>query len=215
MRGRRAELHCAYDRTMAAAGRNHGSLHGSAPDRSPFALLVLDMISDFRFEGGDAIARATLPVARRIARLAERARRARVPVIFVNDNLGRWRSDLTAIVRHCARAGSKGAAILEVLEPQRQDYGILKPKHSGFFATPLATLLEYLGARTLVLTGTSTHQCVLFTANDAYVRDYRLWIPADCVASKTRAQTRLAARYFRSVLGADMRPSSRVRFVKK
>ena len=106
----------AYDRNMAAAGRKHESLHGSAPDRSPFALLVLDMISDFRFEGGDAIARATLPVARRIARLAERARRARVPVIFVNDNLGRWRSDLPAIVRHCARAGSKGAAILDVLE---------------------------------------------------------------------------------------------------
>ena len=200
---------------MAAVGSFHGSLHGSAPDRSPFALLVLDMISDFGFEGGAAIARAALPVARRIARLAERARRARVPVIFVNDNLGRWRSDLPSIVRHCSRAGSRGAAILECLEPQRQDYGILKPKHSGFFATPLATLLEYLGARTLVLTGASTHQCVLFTANDAYVRDYRLWIPADCVASKTRAQTRLASRYFRSVLGANMRPSIRIRFARK
>ena len=200
---------------MAAGGRNHRSLHGSAPDRSPFALLVLDMISDFRFEDGAAIARAALPVARRIARLAERARRAKVPVVFVNDNLGRWRSDLPAIVRHCARAGSKGAAILDLLEPQRQDYGILKPKHSGFFATPLATLLEYLGAKTLVLTGASTQQCVLFTANDAYVRDYRLWIPADCVASKTRAQTHLASRYFRSVLGADMRPSGKVRFSQK
>ncbi|HEU4517510.1 MAG TPA: isochorismatase family cysteine hydrolase [Steroidobacteraceae bacterium] len=200
---------------MAAVGRYHRSLHGSAPDRSPFALLILDMIADFGFEGGAAIARAALPVARRIARLAERARRARVPVIFVNDNLGRWRSDLPSIVRHCSRAGSRGAAILECLEPQRQDYGILKPKHSGFFATPLATLLEYLGARTLVLTGASTHQCVLFTANDAYVRDYRLWIPADCVASKTRAQTRLASRYFRSVLGANMRPSIRIRFARK
>jgi nicotinamidase-related amidase len=200
---------------MAAVGTNRGNLHGSAPDRSPFALLVLDMVSDFRFEDGAAIARAALPVARRIARLAVRARRARVPVIFVNDNLGRWRSDFPAIVRHCARADSRGAALLAVLEPQRQDYGILKPKHSGFYATPLATLLEYLGAKTLVLTGASTHQCVLFTANDAYVRDYRLWIPADCVASKTRAQTRLAASYFRSVLGADMRPSTRIRFAKK
>ena len=215
MRRRRADSQCAYDRTMAAAGRNRRNLHGSAPDRSPFALLVLDMISDFRFEGGGAIARAALPVARRIARLAERARQSAVPVIFVNDNLGRWRSDFPAVVRHCSRAGSKGAAILELLEPKRQDYGILKPKHSGFFATPLATLLEYLGARTLVLTGASTQQCVLFTANDAYVRDYRLWIPADCVASKTRAQTRLASRYFRSVLGADMRTSNRIRFAKK
>ena len=200
---------------MAAVGMKRANLHGSAPDRSPFALLILDMVSDFRFEDGAAIARAALPVARRIARLAGRARKSRVPVIFVNDNLGRWRSDFPAIVRHCARAGSRGAPLLAVLEPQRQDYGILKPKHSGFYATPLATLLEYLGAKTLVLTGASTHQCVLFTANDAYVRDYRLWIPADCVASKTRSQTRLAARYFRSVLGADMRPSTRIRFAKK
>ena len=200
---------------MAAVGMKRANLHGSAPDRSPFALLILDMVSDFRFEDGAAIARAALPVARRIARLAGRARKARVPVIFVNDNLGRWRSDFPAIVRHCARADSRGAPLLAVLEPQRQDYGILKPKHSGFYATPLATLLEYLGAKTLVLTGASTHQCVLFTANDAYVRDYRLWIPADCVASKTRSQTRLAARYFRSVLGADMRPSTRIRFAKK
>jgi nicotinamidase-related amidase len=203
------------DARVAAAGTKHGSLHGSAPDRSPVALLILDMISDFRFEGGAAIARAALPVARQIARLADRARGVRVPVIFVNDNLGRWRSDFPAIVRHCARADSKGAGLVAVLEPQRQDYGILKPKHSGFYATPLATLLEYLGARTLVLTGASMHQCVLFTANDAYVRDYRLWIPADCVASRTRAQTRLASRYFRSVLGADMRPSRRIRFGKR
>ena len=70
-----------------------------------------------------------------------------------------------------------------------------------------AVLLEYLGARTLVLTGASTHQCVLFTANDAYVRDYRLWIPSDCVASKTRAQTRLASRYFRSGRGGTGIPS--------
>jgi nicotinamidase-related amidase len=200
---------------MKPVGKVRGSLHGSAPDRAPIAMLVLDMVSDFEFPGGAAIARAALPVARRIARLAGRARRARIPVIFVNDNLGRWRSDFPGIIRHCSRTGSRGAALLEVLEPQRQDYGVLKPKHSGFFGTPLATLLEYLGAKTLLLTGTSMHQCVLFTANDAYVRDYRLWIPVDCVASQTRAQTRLASRYFREVLGADMRPSGRIQFARK
>jgi nicotinamidase-related amidase len=200
---------------MTPSRKDHASLHGSAPDRSATALLVLDMVSDFRFEGGAAVARAALPAARRIGRLADRARRAGVPVIYVNDNLGRWRSDFPAIVRHCGRAGSRGEAVLAEIEPRRQDYAILKPKHSGFFATPLDTLLEYLGARTLVLTGATMHQCVLFTANDAYVRDYRLWIPADCVASSTRAQTRLASQYFRRVLGADLRPSGRVRFRRK
>jgi nicotinamidase-related amidase len=200
---------------MATSGKSRSSLHGSAPDRSPVAVLVIDMISDFAFPGGADVARAALPVARRIARLAGRARQAKAPVVFVNDNLGRWRSDFPSILRHCSRADSRGAAVAELLEPGRQDYVILKPKHSGFYATPLATLLEYLGTRTLVLTGASMHQCVLFTANDAYVRDYRLRIPRDCVASATPAQARLAARYFRSVLGADLRPSTALRFGRK
>lgn len=177
--------------------------------------MVLDMISDFTFRGGGAVARAALKVARPIRKLAGRARAAGVPVIFVNDNPLRWRSDFPGLLRYCARAGSLGAPILEILDPQPRDYAVLKPKHSGFFATPLATLLEHLGASTLVLTGSAMHQCVLFTANDAYVRDYRLRIPGDCVASSTTAQRRLAARYFRAVLGADLRPSVRIRFPKQ
>jgi len=197
---------------MAAQGSSGRSLHGAAPDRSPVALLILVLVSDFRFPGGAALARAALPVARRIGRLAGRARRAGVPVIFVNDNLDRWRSDFPGLLRRCSRAGSRGAPVIEALAPQDRDYAILKPRHSGFYATPLATLLEYLGTRKLVLTGASMHQCILFTANDAYVREYKLSIPADCVASVTSAQRQLAARYFRSVLGADMRRSTRIRF---
>ena len=71
----------------------------------------------------------------------------------------------------------KGAPIVDILAPQPRDYCVLKPKHSGFFATALATLLEYIGVERLVLTGVATHQCVLFTANDAYVRDFKLHIP--------------------------------------
>lgn len=200
---------------MAASGKSRNTLHGGAPDRSPTALLVLDMISDFGFAGGAGVARAALRIAGRIALLAARARGARVPVIFVNDNRGRWRSDFPGLVRHCARAGSRGAAIVEILSPQPRDYAVLKPKHSGFYATPLGTLLEYLGARSLVLTGTSMHQCVLFTANDAYVRDFSLQIPRDCVAARTAAQARLAARHFRGVLGADMQPSGSLRFRRR
>lgn len=195
--------------------RGRSSPNGAAPDRSAVALLVLDMVSDFSFPGGAAMARAALPVARRIGRLADRARKAGVPIIYVNDNLGRWRSDFPGLVRHCRRDGSRGAPILDEIAPEPRDYAVLKLRHSGFFATPLATLLEYLGARTLVLTGAAMHQCVLFTANDAYVREYRLWIPRDCVASATQAQKRLAARYFRSVLGADMRPSGKARFPRR
>jgi nicotinamidase-related amidase len=190
--------------------RNH-DLHGAAPDDAPLALLILDMISDFSFDRGAALARAAVPVARRIARLRARADDAGVPVIYVNDSRGRWRSDFTAVVGAALHEGSRGAAIAQLLAPRAGDYCILKPKHSGFYATPLATLLEHLGSRRLILTGAASHQCVLFTANDAYIRDLGLSIPRDCVAAESAASSRLAFEYFRRVLGADLRPSGRLR----
>ena len=180
-------------------------------DRRPTtALLILDMFSDFAFEGGDELLRAATPVARRILQLKQRAFAAGVPTIYVNDHGGRWRADFDGLLRRCARRGRPGAAIARLLRPARDDYRLLKPRHSGFFATALDSLLGHLGVRTLLLTGTTSHQCVLFTANDAYVRELALVIPRDCIAARRPADTQLALRYFRTVLGADVRESSRV-----
>lgn len=76
-------------------------LHGNAPDRSEIALVLIDVINDLEFEGGEKLFRSAVPVAKNIARLKERAHRAGVPVIYVNDNFGRWRSDFKRIVTHC------------------------------------------------------------------------------------------------------------------
>jgi nicotinamidase-related amidase len=189
----------------------HKDPKGIAPDRSATALIVLDMISDFDFEDGERIARRSEPIAERILRLKRRARRAGVPAIYVNDCAGRWRSDFPSYVRHCAAKTSRGRKIVELLAPEPDDYCVLKPKHSGFFQTALESLLSLIGAERLILTGVSSHQCVLFTANDAYVRDLGLAIPRDCIAARAPAETRLALRYFDSVLGADLRPSTAMR----
>ncbi len=180
--------------------------HRLVPDRSTTALLILDLISDFAFQDGEKVARAALPVANRIAQLRLRAKAAGIPVIYVNDAKGRWRSDFPGLVRHCGRASSLGAPIVRAIAPDDTDYCILKPKHSGFFATPLDTVLQYLGARRIILTGVSSHQCVLFTANDAHVRDLELAIPRDCVSARKPEETRLALQYFKAVLDADVRP---------
>jgi nicotinamidase-related amidase len=195
--------------------RNENDPNGLVPDRAETVLAILDLISDFSFEGGDEVARAALPVARRIARLKARAKRAGVPTIYVNDALGRWRSDFPGMVRHCLRESGRGRPVVETIAPEPEDYCVLKPKHSGFFATPLDTVLQRLGAKRLILTGVSSNQCVLFTANDAYVRDLELRIPHDCISARTPADTRLAIRYFTSVLGANVSPSTRLRLPAK
>ncbi len=196
------------------ARKRNPDLDGVAPDKGHDALLILDMISDYEFPNGPQVLRSALRIANRIVRLRERATSATVPVIYVNDNKGRWRSNFREQYEQSVSSRSRGAPIAAMLRPRGSDYIILKPRHSGFFATPLATLLEHLGARRLILTGISSHQCVLFTATDAYVRDFKLAIPRDCIASENTAMDKLAQRYLKQVLGASLMQSTQLRFVR-
>lgn len=187
-----------------------GDLHGSAPDDSPLALLIIDMINAFDFDGADRMLPRAVDAAKRIARLKERARQAGVPAVYANDNFGRWRSDFRQILDHVL--DSPGREIARLLQPRPEDYFVLKPKHSGFQFTTLDVLLEHLGARTLVLTGVAGDFCVLFTAHDAYMRDYRLVVPGDCIASLTEAKDRAALAHMADVTKADVRASAEIDF---
>ncbi len=170
------------------------------------AILLIDVINDLEFPEGEQLLRFAVPMAGQIAKLKEQARRARLPVIYVNDNFGKWRSNLNAQVEHCLDDDVRGRPVVELLQPDEDDYFVLKPKHSGFFSTTLDVLLEYLGAKTLVLTGMAANICVLFTANDAYMRDFHLVVPADCVASNTEEENRYALEQMHKLLQADIRP---------
>lgn len=189
------------------------TLHGSAPDENETAVVILDLISDFEFENGSKLARAAQRIAGNVARLSARAREAGVPIIYLNDNRGRWRSDRSELIARCSRPGSLGRALVQRLAPADEDYFIFKPKHSGFFATPLAALLEHLGTRTLVLTGVTTEQCVLFTAIDAYVRDYEIVVPRDCVAGLKHSNVTL--KFIGDILRAKTGASSRLHLPKR
>jgi nicotinamidase-related amidase len=89
---------------------------------------------------------------------------------------------------------------------------VLKPKHSGFQHTTLEVLLSHLGCETLILTGVAGNFCVLFTAHDAYMRDFHLVVPRDCIASATEAHDRYALQHMAEVIKADTRPSPEVDF---
>lgn len=185
-------------------------LHGSAPDRSRVALLVIDAINDFAFEEAGPVLAGALPMARRIRRLKQAARRVGIPTVYVNDNFGRWRSDFRTLIAHCLRPRARGRAVTRLLRPDRRDYFVLKPTHSGFYSTTLQLLLEHLEARTLILTGLLVDSCVLFTAQDAFVRGYRVVVPEDCVAARTAEDRRRALAQMRRGLQADTRGSGEI-----
>lgn len=104
----------------------------------------------------------------------------------------------------------RGQKVVEVLKPRRHDYFVLKAKHSAFYSTTLDLLLQYLGVETLILTGFTGDICILFTANDAYIRDYRLVIPSDCVVSEDNTENQRALKYMQRVVDADITRSAQL-----
>jgi nicotinamidase-related amidase len=168
---------------------------------------LIDVINDLEFPEGDQLVEHALPMARKIAFLKKRAREVGMPVVYVNDNFGRWRSDFHNQVDQCLNDGVRGRPLVDLLRPDEEDYFVLKPKHSGFFSTTLELLLDQFQSHTVILTGIAANICVLFTANDAYLRGYNLVVPSDCVASNTEEDTRASLEQLQYILKADVRPS--------
>jgi nicotinamidase-related amidase len=180
----------------------------SSPSQRRTALLLVDVINDMDFDGSESLVRFAEPMARRLQTLKQRARDAGLPTIYINDNFGKWRSDFRTLVAHCVNDAVPGREVARLLKPDDEDYFVLKPKQSAFYGTTLDTLLRNLGTTTVILTGIAGDNCVLFSANDAYMRDLKLVIPSDCVASNTEDENRHALELMQKVVKADIRPST-------
>lgn len=179
-----------------------------APDKAGVVLLLVDVINPLEFEGAQNLQRFAMPMARRLAELKARCKHAGIPSIYANDNFGRWRSDFPRLVESCLQSDVRGREMVKLLKPDEDDYFILKPRHSAFFQTNLDILLKYLGVHTLIVTGVAGDMCVLFTANDAYIRDFSVIAPADCMASEDEQNNAQASSLMQRVLKADVTSST-------
>jgi nicotinamidase-related amidase len=175
---------------------------------SPHVLLLVDWINPLEHPGAARLAPRAVAAARRTARLKRELARTGTLAVYANDNYDVWRSDLQTLQKRCHDAGGAAAEIARLLAPGPQDVAVLKPRHSAFFETPLQLLLQQVKAEKVVITGLVSEGCVLFTAIDAYVRGYRLAVPADCIASSDPALHRSAVSYLGDVLHADVRPAA-------
>jgi nicotinamidase-related amidase len=174
----------------------------NSPDPSTTALLLIDVINHFEFPDGKDMLVQALPIAPRLARLKACARAARLPIIYVNDNFGQWRSDLPKLLAYCLRPEAVGRRFVEQIRPEEDDYFVLKPRHSAFYQTPLEILLEHLGASSLILCGLATNSCVVCTAHDAKMRNFNLFVPSDCSASLTATEHKQAIEHMETMTDA-------------
>lgn len=188
----------------------HITLHGGDPRQCKVALLLIDVINDMEFVGGAKLKKYAEPAAKRIAALKRRAKVLGIPIIYANDNFGRWQSDFHKHVRHCLDDGVRGESVARMLIPEEDDYFVLKPRHSAFFSTTLGILLKHLGTETLILTGFASNLCVLYTANDAYMHDFTVYVPRDCIAAEQTTNHQRAIAHMARYLKADTRAAARI-----
>lgn len=161
------------------------------------ALVIIDMINPFDFESGEEARTRAETIARSIVQIRAVADANDLPTIYVNDNFGQWHSDRDRLIAAARPALANGA-----IEPREQDFFIVKPQFSGFYATNLAVLLPKLGVRRLILTGIATEICVFLTAADAHMRDYALWIPKEGVVSLNAAHGAAALAILKTRMNA-------------
>jgi nicotinamidase-related amidase len=187
---------------------------GNSSQQSPAALLLVDVINHFEFPDGDSILRHALPMAPRVAHLKQRAQKAGMATIYVNDNFGQWRSDASKLVDYCLRPKARGRKFVEQIRPAKSDYFVLKPMHSAFYQTPLEVLLQHLGTTALVLCGLATNSCIVCTVHDANMRKFRLFVPSDCSAARTRKEHRQAMEHIQSMTDAKVMPAASLKLAE-
>jgi nicotinamidase-related amidase len=180
--------------------------------KASLALLLIDVVNHFEFPDGRTLLRNALQISPHIKRLKERARRAKIPVTYVNDNFGQWLSDSTKLLRYCLREECAGKPFVQMICPDAKDYCVLKPMHSAFYQTPLELLLRDIGARSLVIAGLATNSCVLCTTHDANMRNFRVTVVSDCCAARSRKEHDEALRNIESMANARVIESAAVRF---
>ncbi|MFC8248559.1 cysteine hydrolase family protein [Streptomyces chartreusis] len=150
-------------------------------DSTQLALIVIDMINTYDHEDAELLVPSVQRVVPVLADLIGRARETDVPVIYANDNFGRWRSHHGELVS--TALARPHADLIEPIRPDDESLFVIKARHSVFYETPLAYLLSRLGAGQVVLSGQVTEQCVLYSALDAHIRHLGVTVPRDAVAS--------------------------------
>lgn len=179
------------------------------PAPVPVALLLIDVLTTFQFPDGDAILHGALAMRDALVKLKARARELAIPVLYVNDNFGDWRSEKEVLMGRCLEA--KGGEFVRPLLPDSEDYFVLKPMHSAFYMTPLEVLLQHLQVEILILTGLTSNSCITATAHDANMRGFDIYIPPDCSCARNPKEHAQALAQLEAMAGANLQPSRSLR----
>ncbi|HEY0387259.1 MAG TPA: isochorismatase family cysteine hydrolase [Gaiellales bacterium] len=163
------------------------------------ALLLVDVLDDFRHGNGEELAAAFRAAASRLERLIREARGRGLPVVYANDVAGRWSDGRDQVVER-ACTGLAGDATRRIA-PEPDDVFVVKPRYSAFDHTPLRLILAAGDIERIVLAGTATEMCVAQTAIDAREVGLKVTVVPDACAAVDDAMAEIALQYLERVAG--------------
>ncbi|MFD1039916.1 isochorismatase family cysteine hydrolase [Virgibacillus byunsanensis] len=168
------------------------------------AIIFVDIINDFDFIGGDKLLKNTKDILPNLKKLKDYGKKNDIPLIYLNDHYGMWQADFDKIINYCKNESNQ--EIIDKLKPDKEDYFFIKPQHSAFFQTPLQSLLVELEITTLLMAGIAGDICILFSAKDAYMYQYNMHIPKNCMVSEEKESNEYALSLMHSVMKAKLDP---------
>lgn len=173
------------------------------------ALLLIDLQKDFfrtEYKDQDRARQVEHQLSENINRLLEIVRQHQIPVFFVITSLqpdgSNWNLRMKDLGSAICIHGTDGEAILPGIKTDKNDHIIKKTRYSAFFNTNLHETLQSMAIDILIMGGINTHACIRTSAVDAFMRDYRVFIPEECVASYDHDYHKETMEYFSQRIAA-------------
>ena len=168
-------------------------------------LIVIDMLNDFLGKWAPA---PRQELVRSINELVGVMRQLGRPIIWVRQEFEPDLRDAFPEMKdkgiRITIKGTGGCEIASDLAVDPADPVVVKKRYSAFFGTEFELMLERLGPDVLILAGINTHACVRMTAIDAYQRDWRVVLAADCVGSYDREHHDISMKYMKDKIATVM-----------
>jgi nicotinamidase-related amidase len=166
------------------------------------ALIIVDLINSFSFKHGCILAEKTEKMIQNINLLRKQFIERELPIIYVNDYYKIKNPTADKLIKHCLNPLSYN--VIKEIKPNEKEFFVFKPNYSGFYKTILDNLLKELKITLLIIIGVAGNRCVLFTANDAFMRDYNLIIPSDAISSVSDYDEKIAMYMMKDILNAKV-----------
>lgn len=169
------------------------------------ALVVIDMLNDFLVSWEESLKKRLVSSTNDLVGMM---RQRKHPIIWVRQQFEPDLSDaFPEMIKKGIRItirGTEGCQIVPDLAVASSDPVVVKKRYSAFFGTDLDNTLHNAKPDVLVLAGINSHACVRMTAINAYQRDWKVIVAADCVDSYDREHHEISLKYLRDKIASVM-----------